>query len=272
MADVLVQGPLSEPVGVDEAKAQIRVTHNLEDVAINRMVRAARARIENKEAIGQIFVRQSRRLILNQFPSCRKKIEIPKVPVRSIESITYVDSDGDTQIWDSSKYETNLDAFFPQIRPISTESYPATMDTLGAVTVNYIAGRVVGFTANASTDLISAPGHGFSDDDDVLLSNSGGEDGALPAGLAIETVYYVIDATTDTLKLSLAQGGGAVDITDTGTGAHYIGVSEQDLISALLVVMTSYYENRSEIITGTIATPIPDVVFNLCEAHARKRL
>lgn len=74
------------------------------------------------------------------------------------------------------------------------------------------------FTADAGTDVITSAGHGLSNGDAVVFSNSGG---GLPAGLSANTFYYVINASTDTFKVSTTLGGSAVDITGTGTGTHY---------------------------------------------------
>jgi len=78
------------------------------------------------------------------------------------------------------------------------------------------------FTA-ATTDICTATAHGFTTGDRVRLTNSGG---ALPAGLAASTDYYVIKLTADTFKLAtsdaLATAGTAVDVTGTGTGTHSI--------------------------------------------------
>lgn len=71
------------------------------------------------------------------------------------------------------------------------------------------------FTA-AVDDTITATAHGLSNGDIIRVASSS----ALPAGLAAATNYYVINAATDTFKVSTSYGGGAVNITDTGTGTH----------------------------------------------------
>jgi hypothetical protein len=73
------------------------------------------------------------------------------------------------------------------------------------------------FTA-ATTDVITSAAHGWENGQAVMMSTAG----VLPAGLAIETRYFVIDKTTDTFKVSLTSGGSAVDITDIGTGVHSV--------------------------------------------------
>jgi len=80
-------------------------------------------------------------------------------------------------------------------------------------------GSAQAFTADAGTDVITAAGHGLSDAQIVRLTTTD----TLPAGLSTGTDYYVRDATADTLQLSAIAGGAAIDITDAGTGTHFIG-------------------------------------------------
>ncbi len=75
----------------------------------------------------------------------------------------------------------------------------------------------------ASTDICTAAGHGFVTGDRVRVSTSAAD---LPAGLSVDTDYYVIKTGADTFKLAttraLAVAGTAVDISDAGTGTHTI--------------------------------------------------
>lgn len=71
------------------------------------------------------------------------------------------------------------------------------------------------FTA-ATDDTITSASHGFTNNGRVTVASTG----TLPGGLTNYQVYYVINATTNTFKLSLTSGGSAVDITSTGSGTH----------------------------------------------------
>lgn len=77
------------------------------------------------------------------------------------------------------------------------------------------------FTADAATDNLSATAHGFSTGQPVVVTNSGG---ALPAGLAASTVYFVIRIDANTFRLArtrqLAAAGTQIDITTNGTGTQ----------------------------------------------------
>jgi hypothetical protein len=73
------------------------------------------------------------------------------------------------------------------------------------------------FTADSSTDVITFSGYTPANDDTFFMSNSGG---ALPAGLSAGVLYYAINSSSNTCKLSTTSGGVAVDITTNGTGTQ----------------------------------------------------
>lgn len=75
----------------------------------------------------------------------------------------------------------------------------------------------VSFTAAVTNVITTGSAHGWSVGDKLRFSSSD----TLPAGLSANTDYYVISVpSTTTLTVSSAEGGSAVDITDTGTGTH----------------------------------------------------
>lgn len=75
------------------------------------------------------------------------------------------------------------------------------------------------FTADASTDVITSSSHGLSDGNQIALATGPG--GTLPAGLNGTTTYFVRDSTTNTFKVSLTNGGAAVNITSAGSGTFW---------------------------------------------------
>lgn len=76
---------------------------------------------------------------------------------------------------------------------------------------------IAGQNAVDNDYLTYAGGFVVHDNDVIALTTSG----FIPSGLDILTYYYVINATNNTFKVSLTQGGGAVNITDQGNGIHY---------------------------------------------------
>lgn len=67
---------------------------------------------------------------------------------------------------------------------------------------------------SASTDLIESDAHGLSNDQSVFVYDVLGA--GLPTGLAEQTRYYVVNATTDNFQVSATQGGAAVSLTGDG--------------------------------------------------------
>ena len=70
---------------------------------------------------------------------------------------------------------------------------------------------------NTATNTITTPTpHGLTDGTKIVFDviNSA----SLPSGLAVETIYYVINSTASTLKVSISLGGSAVSLGSTGSG------------------------------------------------------
>lgn len=79
------------------------------------------------------------------------------------------------------------------------------------------------FTVVATTNVYTKSTHGFRTGIKVRVSNSGG---ALPAGLAAATDYYVIKLDADTFKIAASlvdsMAGVAIDITTDGSGTNTV--------------------------------------------------
>lgn len=76
-------------------------------------------------------------------------------------------------------------------------------------------------TADAGTDKITLASHGFAANQKVVLSGS-----VAPGGLSFGTTYFVITDTSNTFGLALTSGGGAIDITSTGTSVTLVTSQE----------------------------------------------
>jgi len=87
---------------------------------------------------------------------------------------------------------------------------------------------------NAGTDVITmtAP-HGWANNTPVMVRSSG----AMPGGLAADTVYYVRSASGADLKLSLFAGDPTVDVTSTGSGTIELYDGHSDTATATVNVL-----------------------------------
>lgn len=73
------------------------------------------------------------------------------------------------------------------------------------------------FTCVAGTDLCTFANYLPVQDTQFYATNSGG---ALPAGMSLGTWYWLVSVSGKDFKISTTKGGGAVDLTDAGTGTH----------------------------------------------------
>lgn len=92
---------------------------------------------------------------------------------------------------------------------------------------------VLGVTINTSTDVLTAPAHGFYDGDRVMCGIRPG--GTLPAAVDEATFYYVRVATPDTFTLHSSRAGalantGKIDFASTGTAVVVIGQFDLEII------------------------------------------
>lgn len=85
------------------------------------------------------------------------------------------------------------------------------------------------FTANASTDILTSAGHGLDNGDLLNFTTTG----TLPGGLndSEDDLYYVVNKSTNTFKVSKTHGGSAINITSTGSGTHdwWSDISKTDI-------------------------------------------
>lgn len=70
----------------------------------------------------------------------------------------------------------------------------------------------------ASPGVVTNTAHGLNEGDAVFMRTTG----ALPTGLAVDTVYYVITAglTADAFQVSATRGGSAINTSGTQSGTH----------------------------------------------------
>lgn len=130
--------PASEPVSLVEAKTMCRISHDDEDALLSIFIQRAREQVENDTR--RALFTQTLRLKLDEFPFCERYIELPRPPLQSVSSITYVDTSGTTQTWSSSYYTVDTTAEPGKVHLTYDAEWPTTRCIANAVTINYIAG------------------------------------------------------------------------------------------------------------------------------------
>jgi uncharacterized phiE125 gp8 family phage protein len=125
--------PSVEPVTLAEAKTHLGVTVSDDDDMIEELIVAAREFAEGYT--GRKLIEQTIQFTLPEFPA-GGVIYIPASPVISVESVGYVDSDGDDQTLSADTYEVRALELPPKISLLGGESWPSTdSDTMEAVTI-----------------------------------------------------------------------------------------------------------------------------------------
>lgn len=144
--------PQTEPVTLQEAKDHLRVDGSTEDSLISSLIAAARQHLE--ETVSRSFVTQTWKLYLDDFPVSKlvhipwgeymdiekRAILLPRPPVASVTSITYIASDGTTQTLSTDDYDVDLISEPARIAEAEGATWPTTDNTVNAVTVEYQAG------------------------------------------------------------------------------------------------------------------------------------
>lgn len=234
MTDILLVPATVEPLTLAKAKQHLKVSVNAEDTLISSWIAAARSHAER--FMTKAIVQQTRRMLLDCFPAC---IDIDWGPLRAVQSIQYLDSAGVLQTLATDQYRVDKLSSPARIVPEYAVTWPVTRPVPNAVMVTYTAGVLAPFTADATSDVLTAPGHGLADGDVTQVVTLG----IIPAGLAEGTNYYAISSMADTLKLSATSGGVAIDITGAGTSPNLLGRMPRE-IEAALQVLVQFFEAR----------------------------
>ena len=127
----LSSGPTSEPVSLAEAKSHLRVDHSDSDVEITAMIQAARELVEKN-----LNLDLGERTWVYTLESFHDPIELPKSPTDGIDSIEYVDTDGNTQTLSTDVYLLEGDEIYLKY----DQSWPSVRDQRAAITITFRSG------------------------------------------------------------------------------------------------------------------------------------
>lgn len=120
-------------------KQQLRYTSTNLDKEIHDLIRTA---VEMAERYtGRAIFNRTYIYTLKDFPS-HSIIYLPRAPLSSLTSITYVDTDGATQTWASTNYNVGTNSLDEiKIELDDDSDYPDVKEDLPeAVTITYVAG------------------------------------------------------------------------------------------------------------------------------------
>lgn len=201
-----VAAPTSDPVTLDEAKAQCRVYANDEDTYITGLIKAATASLDGPNGLGLALMPQTWRLSLDGFPfwyaqvgggesrlspgygggdiayPLRQAIRIPLHPVTAINSVKYIADDGTTQTVDVSDYVVDLDATPARLTPPWGDAWPIAWWRAGGVKIEFQAGYTT-LPADLKHAILLMIGHWYNAREAVVVNDSRAVAIELPFGV-----------------------------------------------------------------------------------------
>lgn len=134
----LVEKPAAPPLTLAAAKQHLRVDGSDDDDDITAAINDAAGYIDGPNGAGLALITQTWELSLPGFGL--GPIVIPLWPVQSVETIEYLDCDGETQTIDPAACRVDLHASPVEIYPAWAASWPSVRCGPGAVTVTFKAG------------------------------------------------------------------------------------------------------------------------------------
>jgi uncharacterized phiE125 gp8 family phage protein len=138
---VLKTAPTVYPVTLTEVKTQLAVASAIayHDAALERLIRAATEEVQQRS--GRTLLTTTWQWVLDGFPSGSKSIYLPMPPLLAVSSVTYVDTDGDTQTLSGTTDYKALTSREPgEVALRYNQTWPETYDENDVVTVEYTAG------------------------------------------------------------------------------------------------------------------------------------
>jgi uncharacterized phiE125 gp8 family phage protein len=132
----LTTEPTVEPLTPSEIRAWARIDDTFEESEEQRAISAARQLLERQRQVA--LISQSWTLSLDGFPDW--EIELRKGPVTAITSVSYIDSNGDTQTLAASKYKLSSYGFPAILTPSYGNVWPTARDEMDSVTIVFAAG------------------------------------------------------------------------------------------------------------------------------------
>ena len=136
---VVTVSPTDNPITLVEAKAFAKIETTADDTLVTDLITAARVYAE--PILNRTFVDTTYEWTLDRFPFDGRALLLPRPPLASITSITYVDTAGTTQTWSDTKYDFDVASLVGRVLPSFGESYPATRWQMNAVKVTFIGGN-----------------------------------------------------------------------------------------------------------------------------------
>jgi uncharacterized phiE125 gp8 family phage protein len=126
-----------EPVRAEEVREQLKLDHRDEDPLLRELVIEARAECETVFLGDRLLISGT---CVDYFDAFEDPTELHWSPVSSISSVTYIDTDGDSQTLSADTYELGQRYGMGILRLKYDQSWPSTRSHEDVITVTYVAG------------------------------------------------------------------------------------------------------------------------------------
>lgn len=131
--------PASEPLTLTEAKTHLRVSGSTEDALITSLISAAREMAEAYTS--RQFITATYTMKIEDFPVGEGPISLPRTPLGSVSSVTYLSTTGTSTTLSTDVYEVLSDNTRASIVLKPGQSWPNTRtEQREAVTITFTAG------------------------------------------------------------------------------------------------------------------------------------
>jgi len=132
--------PVAEPVTLNEAKAVLRITDGAEDVLIQRLIRAARQRIEAVLGLALVATTYCETLDLwSDSLTPNGYIRLQRGPLMEGVSIRVTDAEGSFTVVDPALYHARLDSRPGLLMPLGS-GLPASAQPVCGIEITYRCG------------------------------------------------------------------------------------------------------------------------------------
>lgn len=257
----LVTGPTATPISVADAKAHSRIgsAPTIDDSLLAGQIRAATSSCENRTMPRRAYMPQTWRMALTEFPK-RPYIEIPKPPLVSIASFSYIDTTGNafamTQGYGNAvgNYLLDLEPEPGRIVLPFSGTWPNTILLPGsAILITFNCGYPA-YSGTVTVDVnglaTSVSGSSF---DPRLVGTWVTIGTAAPYSSGSFAVLSVIDSTHMQL---VVQDPPPITLPTTGTTTWSGNAVPMPYRQGVLYLAAHMYENREPVVTGRGITSV----------------
>lgn len=255
MALIQLRAPTAEPIDLADVKLYCRVDSDDADLNLLALIAAARDYAET-ETRKQLIVARWKQ-VLDQFPGGMftiQAIQLHRHPVLKVESIQFLDMQGQVQTVDPATYVIDYVSEPVRITPVFGVIWPIPMPQIGSVWVTYTAGYAAPISFQGNNIEVDNCWPALSVGDAIRLSNSGG---ALPAPLAPKTDYFIQSVVSPGVYTLSTSAGTSVALTDAASGSCFLGAVPDGIMQWMKLRLASIYANPEEataITTGAMVS------------------